>query len=465
MMRNECAQAGFAPTVDSRQALGCFATRVGHAAAQTLTMLAIVAAFALGTAGTAAAQSGKPFTFLAYGDSRSMMYLPYTKADTAIIHSSLVQIFSLILGERVAEELVKRDVRLGFDSKSGALTMVEMPFLTKSEIARLNFKDGWVTEASIEDIKLAPGVHTVMYRQGGGDWVAKEVVREMKSGGPKFVLNTGDVVWWGAQGRTLEDSPYWQRMNKLLFSHLPPPDAEMRAAGLDGRYFPAVGNHEVWDDPQIEGVLSAAPYLKKLGVSSEKLIYHYDFSGARFIFLWSGKADRFSPSGWDATRPVYQEQLKQLVTWLDDAKAKGIRNVFVLFHNPVYNRAGFAPIPEATNPHATLASYAKDFAEIIVLNGHVHTTEHFDVDGVQYFVLGGGGAEQDPILPGRTSIPRPAGYPVDLYWNGSPPIEDYNYLTFKVTPGQKTNVTLKRYRPTTAKPHEEVTLAKGGPTK
>jgi len=42
----------------------------------------------------------------------------------------------------------------------------------------------------------------------------------------------------------------------LLFSHLPPPDAEMKAAGLEGRYFPSVGNHEVWDDPQIEGVLS-----------------------------------------------------------------------------------------------------------------------------------------------------------------------------------------------------------------
>ena len=105
-------------------------------------------------------------------------------------------------------------------------------------------------------------------------------------------------------------------------SKLPAPDDEMVAAGLEGRYYPAVGNHEVWDDPDVEGVLSASPYLAKLGVSSERLIYTFDFHDTRFIYLWTGKTDRFAPSGWDATRPVYQEQLMQLVTWLDDARPR-----------------------------------------------------------------------------------------------------------------------------------------------
>ena len=43
-----------------------------------------------------------------------------------------------------------------------------------------------------------------------------------------------------------------------------------------------------------------------------------------------------------------------------------------------------------------IASYAKDM-EVVVFNGHVHTTEMYDVDGVKYLMLGGGGAEQDPI--------------------------------------------------------------------
>jgi hypothetical protein len=53
------------------------------------------------------------------------------------------------------------------------------------------------------------------------------------------------------------------------------------------------------------------------------------------------------------------------------------------------------PIPEPQKPHKVIASYAKDL-EIVVFNGHVHTTELYEVDGV----LSGGGAEQDPILPG-----------------------------------------------------------------
>jgi hypothetical protein len=51
-------------------------------------------------------------------------------------------------------------------------------------------------------------------------------------------------------------------------------------------------------------------------------------------------------------------------------------------------------------------------------------TELFSVDGVKYLVLGGGGAEQDPILPGRTSFKVPADYPPDLYWKGQPPKEE-----------------------------------------
>jgi hypothetical protein len=67
---------------------------------------------------------------------------------------------------------------------------------------------------------------------------------------------------------------------------------------------------------------------------------------------------------------------------------------------------------------------------------HVHTTELYDVDGVKYLVLGGGGAEQDPILPGRTSIKVPANYPQELYWKGQAPKEEYNYVHVDVEPGE-----------------------------
>jgi predicted phosphohydrolase len=296
-----------------------------------------------------------------------------------------------------------------------------------------------------------------MFRLAGGDWVAREIVREVNTGRAEFVVNSGDVVWWGNQGTTIDDSPYWKRVNDTMLKQLPPPDDAMRAAGLEGRWFMSVGNHEVWGDPKIEGVLSALPYLKKFGVTPERLIYTYDFKGARFIYLWSGQYDYRSPSLWDADRPKYAEQMTQMQAWLDDAKAKGIGKVFITFHYPTFARAGLGAIPEPDNPHAVIATYAADM-EIVVFNGHVHTTEIYDVDGVKYLMLGGGGAEQDPILPGRTSIQLPADYPPDLYWKGEPPREEYNYVLVDVEPGEKTRFTLNRFRPWSAEPFGTVEL-------
>jgi hypothetical protein len=128
---------------------------------------------------------------------------------------------------------------------------------------------------------------------------------------------------------------------------------------------------------------------------------------------------------------------------------------FIIFHNPVFARSGLGGIPEQRNPHKVIASYARDF-ELVVLNGHVHTTEIYDVDGVKYLMLGGGGAEQDPILPGRTKIKVPKDYPPDLYWNGQPRKEEYNYLHVDVEPGKKTRFILNRFRPWSAKQFETV---------
>jgi hypothetical protein len=302
-------------------------------------------------------------------------------------------------------------------------------------------------------------VHRTMFRLQGGEWVAREVVRDVKSGRASFILNTGDMVWWGKQGPEPSENPYWKLVYEDVLNQLPAPDEQMRGAGLPGRVFPAVGNHEVWDDSDVEGLLKAFPYLKQFGVSDKRLIYKFDFNGARFIFLWTGKYDYRSPSSWDADRPAYEAQMKELRQWLDEAKVAGTRKVFISFHAPAFCRSGMGPIPEPQNPHKVIASYAKDL-DIVVFNGHVHTTELFEVDGVKYLLLGGGGAEQDPILPGRTSIKVPADYPPDLYWRGQPPKEEYNYLLVDVQPGQKTKFTINRFRPWSAEPFATVELFK-----
>ncbi len=104
-----------------------------------------------------------------------------------------------------------------------------------------------------------------------------------------------------------------------------------------------------------------------------------------------------------------------------------------------------------------MASYPRDL-DLVVFNGYVHTTEIYDVDGVKYLLLGGGGAEQGRSLPGQSHLKVLADYPSDLYWKGQDRKEEYNYVRVDVAPGKKTTFSLNRFRPSAAKPFESVEL-------
>ena len=70
-----------------------------------------------------------------------------------------------------------------------------------------------------------------MFRLAGGEWVSREIVNQVKAGRARFVISSGDVVWWGNQGRRVDNSPYWERLNEIMLKQLPDPDSELRAAG------------------------------------------------------------------------------------------------------------------------------------------------------------------------------------------------------------------------------------------
>src|SRR6516225_9478896 len=181
----------------------------------------------------------RSFSFAVYGDSRSMMYLPYKSDQREEAIKLMVSMFALVLPEKVAEEVVRRDVKLIYDPATDELVQIVMPFESKSEVTTLTLDKGWVTEASVEDVKLLPGVRRTMFRLQGGEWVAREVVKDVQSGRAEFILNTGDMVWWGKQGSTPSENPYWKLVYEDVLKQLPAPD-NRRAAGLPGRVFPAV---------------------------------------------------------------------------------------------------------------------------------------------------------------------------------------------------------------------------------
>jgi hypothetical protein len=74
----------------------------------------------------------------------------------------------------------------------------------------------------------------------------------------------------------------------------------------------------------------------------------------------------------------------------------------------------------------------------------------FLVNEIRYFLLGGGGGEQV-----YTVSEHPSDYPEELYWQGQPRVEDYNYLLVRVT-GDDIRMWIKRFRPGSAKQYEKV---------
>ena len=191
---------------------------------------------------TAAAQQTRrggnlAFSFAVYGDSRSMMYLPYKSDQREEATKLMVDLFALVLPEKVAEEMVRRDVKLTYDPTTGELVQIVMPFATKSEVTTLTVDKGWITEASVEDVKLLPGVRRTMFRLHGGEWVAREIVKDVKSGRARFILNTGDMVWWGKQGGTPSENPYWKLVYEDVLKQLPAPDGQDARRGSAGSRF------------------------------------------------------------------------------------------------------------------------------------------------------------------------------------------------------------------------------------
>jgi hypothetical protein len=75
-----------------------------------LGLMASLAALAMSGVSAAAQQSRSSdsgFSFAVYGDSRPMMYLPY-KEGQPDLNKLFVEMFGLVLPEKVAEEVVKR---------------------------------------------------------------------------------------------------------------------------------------------------------------------------------------------------------------------------------------------------------------------------------------------------------------------------------------------------------------------
>lgn len=96
-------------------------------------MAKLVSAFILGLvlvtqSATAQNKTSRPaasgFSFDVYGDSRSMMYLPYNKDQEAEARKLMVDMFALVLPQKVADEVVQKNVKLIYDPSTNELVQM-----------------------------------------------------------------------------------------------------------------------------------------------------------------------------------------------------------------------------------------------------------------------------------------------------------------------------------------------------
>src|SRR5262245_33388625 len=103
-------------------------TRVCSVLLAFVAALAVVAGRAAAAEkGTAAKEPARGFSFVAVGDSRPMMYLPPKDSKPDLV-KLFVEMFGLVMPEKIAEEVVKRDVKMIFDPATRELINIIMPF-------------------------------------------------------------------------------------------------------------------------------------------------------------------------------------------------------------------------------------------------------------------------------------------------------------------------------------------------
>ncbi len=181
---------------------------------------------------------------------------------------------------------------------------------------------------------------------------------------PDVVVQTGDLVEWG-----LSDTD-WARffeIEKPLLRDVP--------------CYPALGNHDV----AFGGDAVWAGYFRAALGPGERPDYSFDDGPLHVAVLSSENA--FGNAA----------QVSFLDADLAAARARGSRFLAVAFHRPLYTssvhppellaRSRIEPVLLARGVH-------------LVLQGHNHLYERFEVDGVTYVTTGGGGA---PTYPPSTA--------------------------------------------------------------
>jgi len=236
-------------------------------------------------------------------------------------------------------------------------------FYTMTQIKRLNLEVTRIS-ASLGDAEKKAAIateeandskeKTVIYGDSRtGIDVHKKIIALIMKVRPEAVFNVGDIVEDG------DKAGQWTEFNEIT--------KEMRA---NTNFYPILGNHEK-DSPL---------FYNNFELPGNEQWYSINFNKIHYTVLNSNK-----------DLSVGSEQYR----WLENDLAntgKDIKFKVVAFHHPPYSTGNHGSDETSLDLQKSVVPLFEKYKVNAVFNGHDHDYERSEVNGITYFVVGGGGA-------------------------------------------------------------------------
>ncbi|WGS64964.1 metallophosphoesterase [Marinitoga aeolica] len=223
-------------------------------------------------------------------------------------------------------------------------------YLSTNAMISGHFKTKSLSE---ENLKFAIYGDTRTYHE----W-HKYVADTLAKDNPEFVINSGDLV---EKGDWLDDwNSFFNEISNLAKNSI---------------YYPLLGNHE-----RNNSYYYQAFYLPKGSGDYNKRWYYFDYGKIRFIFLDSNAV---------GTQQLEKSQLK----WLENIlKNSSDKTVLVFYHHPFWNNCKGYNYGMESHLEELWRPLFEKYGVKAVFNGHVHSYERHEKNGIIYVITGGGGA-------------------------------------------------------------------------
>ena len=209
---------------------------------------------------------------------------------------------------------------------------------------------------------LPPVRFAVIGDYGSGEQGEADVAALVKSWNPDFIITTGDNNYPTGSSLTID-----KNIGQFFHEYIYPYIGEFGEGATTNRFFPCLGNHDWIED-------EALTYLNYFALPGNERYYDFTWGVLHFFALDS---DEREPDG-------FRKDSIQ-ANWLQTRLSMAIEPWKIVYmHDPPYASATNGPVEWMRWPY-------QEWGADVVLSGHDHVFERFEVDGFPYLVNGLGG--------------------------------------------------------------------------